>query len=237
MGRRDPAEGAAPHLSPTLDRNGQKVPADGSTDEGDDMDDVTKRGIAAAAVIALLFAGCGDDDEGDDVGAAGDAETSTSAAPEEEAVSEPAGGEDAGAPIEVTAVDYEYEGLPETAAAGSVLSLVNESEAELHEVVAFRLDDEEERSVEELLALPEGDFEPGMPAMVLLAPPGGEQIAAVGDGTLTEPGRYAVFCAIPTGADPAAYLEAAQESQAGPPEVEGGPPHFTAGMYEELTVE
>ena len=74
-------------------------------------------------------------------------------------------------------------------------------------------------------------------AMVLLAPPGSsEQIVAVGDGSLTEPGRYLVACFIPTGADPQAYLDAASSSEGGPPEVEGGPPHFTHGMWAEVTV-
>ena len=72
--------------------------------------------------------------------------------------------------------------------------------------------------------------------MVLLAPPsGGEMIPAVGDGTLTEPGRYAVFCAIPIGADPEEYMNAPPGD--GPPEVEGGAPHFTEGMYGEISVE
>jgi hypothetical protein len=61
-------------------------------------------------------------------------------------------------------------------------------------------------------------------------------IKAVGDGTLTEKGRYAVICAIPVGADPAAYLAAAQSSQGGPPNVPGGPPHLTQGMFGEITV-
>jgi hypothetical protein len=74
------------------------------------------------------------------------------------------------------------------------------------------------------------------PATVLLAEPGGEQIPAVGDGTLTEPGRYLILCAIPTGVDPAVYLKAAAESAGGPPQVEGGPPHFVNGMFAEVTV-
>jgi hypothetical protein len=53
---------------------------------------------------------------------------------------------------------------------------------------------------------------------------------------LSEPGRYAVICAIPTGADPAEYLEAAAEAEGGPPEVAGGPPHLAMGMYGEVTV-
>lgn len=63
--------------------------------------------------------------------------------------------------------------------------------------------------------------------MVLVAPPnGGETIKAVGDGKLTEKGRYAVVCFIPTGVDPAAYLEAGEAATDGPPEIPGaGPPH------------
>jgi hypothetical protein len=108
-------------------------------------------------------------------------------------------------------------------------------------MVVFRLPDGEERSAEELLALPEDEQNAVLaddvePAMVLLAPPGStEVIQAVGDGTLTEPGRYLVLCAIPTGADPEAFLDAPPSD--GPPEVEGGPPHFTNGMYGEIVVE
>ena len=80
--------------------------------------------------------------------------------------------------------------------------------------------------------------------MVLIAGPGEEGMAVVGDGTLTEPGRYIIACAIPIGADPAEIMAppssdpAATEGSApsGPPEAEGGPPHFTAGMYGEVLV-
>lgn len=189
-------------------------------------------GLAAAVVMALSVTACGDDEA-----TVAEDDTSTSTASEVDGKeTEPAGEDEPGAPVEVTAVDYEFQGLPETATPGTTLSIVNESETELHELVAFRLPDVEERPVEDLLALPEGEFDPGMPVMALLAPPGGEQIAAIGDGTLLKPGRYVLICAIPTGADPAAYLEA-QESQAGPPQVPGGPPHFTIGMFAELTVE
>ena len=91
-----------------------------------------------------------------------------------------------------------------------------------------------------IAGLPEeelGQLFAGEPATVLLAPPsGGEMIPAVGDGTINDVGRYVVFCGIPVGADPQAYLDAADTSE-GPPEVEGGPPHFAEGMYGEFTVE
>lgn len=58
----------------------------------------------------------------------------------------------------------------------------------------------------------------------------------MGDGTISGPGRYAIVCFIPTGADPAAHLEAAQQPSEGPPQVEGGPPHVANGMFAELEV-
>lgn len=164
--------------------------------------------------LALLLAACGDDDS-------------------EATAAEPT-------TIEVTAVDFAYEDLPDTVAVGSTLTLVNDAPTELHELVAFRLADEEERTVDELVMLPPNELLPalGEPATVLLAAPGGEQIAAVGDGTLTEPGRYAIICVIPTGVDPDEYLAASAESEEGPPQIEGaGPPHVAHGMYAELVVE
>ena len=79
-------------------------------------------------------------------------------------------------------------------------------------------------------------FASGAPALVIVAGPnGGEQIVAEGDGTLSEPGRYAIVCFIPTGADPEAYFAAAATAD-GPPQVEGGAPHLAHGMYAELLV-
>lgn len=144
-----------------------------------------------------------------------------------------------GGPVEIAAVDYAYEGIPDTVAAGTELVLTNESSMEVHELVAIRLPDDETRSVAELVQLPPEEmaaFFPGV-ATVLVAAPGEEAIAVEGDGTLTEPGRYAIICVIPTGADPQEYLEAAAASEGGPPEVAGGPPHIMNGMFGEITVE
>ena len=173
-----------------------------------------RRALAGALVVGLVasLAACGDDD------AAG------------------VGDE----PVVVTAVDYAYRDLPASVAAGTRLELVNTSDGEIHELVAFRLPDDEERSIDELAALPPEELLPLVgpePAAVLLAAPGDDQIPAVGDGTLSEPGRYGVICVIPQGADPGEYLAAAAESEGGPPEVEGGPPHLVLGMYGEVVVE
>lgn len=142
------------------------------------------------------------------------------------------------AAVELT--DYAYTGLPEELAAGATLTIDNTSPDELHELVAVRLPDDEERSVEELLQLPPEElaaFFPGVATVLLQAPGSDETIVAEGDGTLTEPGRYLVLCAIPTGADPGEYLAAAAAAEGGPPQgVEGGAPHFVNGMWAEVTV-
>lgn len=138
--------------------------------------------------------------------------------------------------IEVTMTDFTFGDLPDEVPVGTRLQVHNHADTELHEFVAFRLDDGDDRTVEEIVESGlETVLASGPPAAVLLAAPGGEQIAAVGDGALTEPGRYIVLCAIPTGVDPATYLEAAKTSE-GPPQVGGGAPHFVHGMVDELIV-
>jgi hypothetical protein len=138
--------------------------------------------------------------------------------------------------IEVTLTDFSFGDVPDEIVAGTRLRVDNTSPSELHELVAVRLADGDDRSVEEIVTSGLDDvLAGGPPAAVLLAAPGGEQIAAVGDGVLAEPGRYLLLCAIPTGADPQEYLEAAATSD-GPPQVDGGPPHFVNGMVDDLVV-
>lgn len=197
----------------------------------------TARLLAALAAVGLLAAACGGDDTPTAEEATPDA-TATGDAGTEAAT----GGETGGEAVEVTAADYAFEGVPETLAAGTSLSLTNSSTEELHELVAFKLPEGETRSAEELFALGETEFNAivaGPPTMVLIAPPGGApSIPAVGDGTLAEPGRYVFGCFIPQGADPQEYMEAAQAATDGPPNVSGtGPPHVVLGMFAETTVE
>lgn len=142
--------------------------------------------------------------------------------------------------FEVEAVDYGYEGLPDEIPVGSDIVLRNSSAVELHEFVAVRLEPDEDRSAETLLALPPEEFGPLLGAglqSVIIAPPGAEGMVVEGSATLDKPGRYLVICLIPTGADPDEYLAAAAEAEGGPPDVDGGPPHIAAGMWAELVVD
>lgn len=188
--------------------------------------------LAAACCVAL--AGCGAD--ADDDAADGDAATRADGREAVDEVQE-ADGEDA---VVVGMADYGYVDLPERVPAGTTFTVENRSETELHEFVAIRLRDDEGRSAEELVQLPPDQLAALLAEVrtVLLQPPGApDVIPAVGDGTLAEAGRYLVVCAIPTGADPQEYLEAAAASEDGPPQVEGGPPHLVQGMWGELVVE
>ncbi len=138
--------------------------------------------------------------------------------------------------LDVTLTDFSFGELPDEVAAGTRVQIENASDTELHELVAVRLADGDNRPVDEIVTAGlEEVLSAGPPSAVLLAAPDGEQIDAVGDGVLAEPGRYLLLCAIPTGADVQEYLGAAATSD-GPPQVDGGPPHFVNGMVDDLVV-
>lgn len=181
------------------------------------MTRITTTALAALAASALLAA-CTDasaaDGTGDDAAADGT--------------------------IEVIGVDYGFDGLPETAAAGSTLTFRNGSDAEFHEMAVMRLADDEERSVDELLALPPEEAMASMTFVgVAAAAPGETGEVIEGDLTLEEAGRYVLTCFVPVGADPAVVAEAfgGAEGEDGPPDMGDGPPHAVQGMVAELIVE
>lgn len=192
------------------------------------------KSVAASVLLMLMVAAaCADAD--DDA-----ATTGAPAAGETTSAEGTRAGQTASGTVAITAVNYAFEGVPPTVAAGSQLTLANAADDEVHEIVAIRIPDGEQRPVTELMALPEAELEsilaPGPPTLVLVAPPGEEGFPALGDGTVAEPGRYALVCFIPTGADPEEFLAVAQAAGDGPSQVEGGPPHFTQGMVAEVTV-
>jgi hypothetical protein len=121
--------------------------------------------------------------------------------------------------VEVTGIDYAYQGVPETIDAGTVaFAFTNEAESEDHMMGIIKKKDGVDLSWDELLELPEEEAEESTEFL-------GEAFASAGDsGTaLAEltPGDYAMICFIPVGS----------------PEAEDGPPHFTEGMIQEFTVE
>jgi hypothetical protein len=182
---------------------------------------------AALAATMVTLTACGSDEN-----------TSPTTVPVADTTHDAAGHE----PVTVTigGVDFGFTNVPESVPAGTTLELQNASTTELHELVAFRLPDGDDVPLDELVQLPPDQLMSrlGAPVTVVLQAPGSDQqIVAVGDGSLREPGRYVIGCFIPTGVDPKVYLDAAAASNGEPPDVPGGPPHFVNGMHAELLVE
>jgi hypothetical protein len=187
-----------------------------------------KRAWMILPVAVVVLAACGSDKD----------ETKTTSPPPTSAAL--AGG----AAINVTAADYSFTGLPKTAKAGSKFAMHNASDKEFHEMVMIRIPDGEKRSVAELVALPEAEsdaiFANVQPSFIAVASPGKDGTPIMGDGAVAEPGRYAVVCFIPVGADPVKAqeaMEASATSDGPPPNLGDGPPHVTKGMYAEVTIE
>ena len=58
------------------------------------------------------------------------------------------GAEPVGGTIDVTAVDYEFEGIPELVAPGAEFTLTNGSEGEVHEMIVVGIPADESRTLE-----------------------------------------------------------------------------------------
>jgi hypothetical protein len=178
--------------------------------------------IAAAATVALALTACGGSDG--DGGATDPTETETGASGTGE--------------IAITGVDFAFEGVPDRAETGATLTFTNASDVEAHELVLMRIADGEERSIEELLELPDEEAQQIAEFVgVSVAMPGEDGTIMEGSLELTEPGRYALLCFIPVGADPEVLAGAMESESTEPPDMGDGPPHFTRGMAAELTVD
>jgi hypothetical protein len=127
--------------------------------------------------------------------------------------------------LDVTATNYRFDGIPATVPAGTtVLNLINDG-TELHEIHLSQLPEGEDRSVEELLSLPE-DQRPDLADTASVSAPPGAQTFVTAE---LDPGRYVALCFVPVGATPEAM-------QSGAPLNEEDS-HFMHGMVAEFTVE
>ena len=174
-----------------------------------------KRTFVALVVVSAVLAGCGDDDDSDD------ATDDTTDAPSGE---EADGGEADDEVLEVTGVDYAFTGLPEEIPGGNVtVHFTNGGEVQ-HEIAFVNIGDESNEA---------GFFDDFGPVIEGGAPwpeyitnvAGANEAEPGGDFTATyqlDPGTYMVFCSLTST----------------PEDVEGeeGPPHFTQGMQQLVTV-
>jgi hypothetical protein len=125
--------------------------------------------------------------------------------------------------LDVTATEYAFEGIPESVPAGTTVLSFDNQGSEFHEVILMQVAEGEERSVEELLALPEEEAQAVVTDKVFVfSPPGAGSFAT----TDLEPGRYVALCFVPVGATPEAMTSGALD----------GDPHFMHGMVTEFEV-
>jgi hypothetical protein len=126
------------------------------------------------------------------------------------------------ASVDVTTVDYEFEDLPASIAAGPTSFEISNEGTDVHEVVLMRKNDGVTLTAEELVALPE---EEAMTKATFIGV-GGPTVPGSSDYLVAdlEPGNYVVLCFLPVG----------MKAMDGPPP--DGPPHFMEGMVAELTV-
>jgi hypothetical protein len=124
--------------------------------------------------------------------------------------------------VDVTATEYQFEGIPESLDTGVTLFRFTNEGAELHEIGIARIKGDE--SVEEILELPEEEADSKVTFV-------GANFAAQGETTilytkLKKAGTYGAVCFLPVGSTSEEAAETAD-----------GPPHFVEGMFAEFEVE
>jgi hypothetical protein len=124
--------------------------------------------------------------------------------------------------VDVTATEYQFEGIPESLDTGVTLFRFTNEGAELHEIGIARIKGDE--SVEEILELPEEEADSKVTFV-------GANFAAQGETTilytkLKKAGTYGAVCFLPVGSTSEEAIETAD-----------GPPHFVEGMFAEFEVE
>src|SRR5688500_18802284 len=123
--------------------------------------------------------------------------------------------------VDVSAVNYEFKGIPEELEAGITSFEFSNDGTELHEMILLRKNDDVEESFDDLLAMPEEEARAKTTAVgASFGAPGEEGVYSVADLT---PGDYLAICFIPVGTVDA-------ETRV------DGPPHFTQGMKTEFRV-
>ena len=133
--------------------------------------------------------------------------------------------------VTVTGVEYAYQGVPESAKAGTVVTFVNGGN-EVHEIVAIRRNEGVSTTLDELLAMPEEESSKLVSFLgVAVASPGETAPETI---ALDQPGGYIFLCFIPVGTTEMPSL--APDATPNESLLPDGPPHFVQGMVAEFSV-
>jgi plastocyanin len=179
-------------------------------------------GIAANALLVGSLAACAG------TGAPGPTSAVSPSTPPGNATESPISGD---SPIEVTGVEYAYQGVPETVPAGTKLSFVNAGE-EVHQIVAVKRNAGVTTSLDELLSMPEAESNKLVTFLDIAVAGPGE--TAPNTITVDQPGSYIFVCFIPVGTT--ALPSLAPGATPNDATLPAGKPHFLEGMVAEFTV-
>ncbi|HEV2755815.1 MAG TPA: hypothetical protein VG318_08570 [Actinomycetota bacterium] len=124
--------------------------------------------------------------------------------------------------VPVTAVDYAFEGVPETLPAGFTAFNFTNAGEEVHEMIMVRYKDES-LTIDDLMKLSDKEAEE---KLVFLGASFGPPGASDTEIKELEPGKYALVCFVPVGST---SEKASRKAD--------GPPHVARGMSAEFTVE
>jgi hypothetical protein len=134
--------------------------------------------------------------------------------------------QDAVAPVEVKAVEYAFEGLPETVPVGTSFRLVNGGQED-HELFVVRANEGTTETLEELLAMPPEQTAQKVTDVGGVFAHVGK--TSVGTLTLDQPGRYFAVCFITQGTKGGVAPSPAADGQ-------DGTPHALLGIITEFAV-
>ena len=124
--------------------------------------------------------------------------------------------------IDISAVDYAFEGVPETIPAGIVTFNFSNDGEEVHEMLMVRYKDES-LTIDDLMKLSDKEAQKKLVFLgASFGPPGAED----SESKELEPGKYALLCFVPVGSTSEEEADKAK-----------GPPHVARGMSAEFVVE
>lgn len=128
--------------------------------------------------------------------------------------------------VDVTGLEYEFQGLPKSVPAGVVGFNFTNDGAEVHEIVIFRIKGDE--SLKKLLKLSENKLEKKVEFINATGAPPGESADTIYSDL--KPGRYGAVCHIPVGTTDESQLDDEEHQD------EDVPTHVDEGMYQEFKV-
>lgn len=124
--------------------------------------------------------------------------------------------------VDVTAVDYAFEGVPATLPAGTTTFVFSNEGEEMHEMLMVRFKDPK-TTIEDLMELSDKEAQSKLDFLgASFGPPGTTDV----ESKELAPGKYALLCFVPVGST---SEKAARKAD--------GPPHVARGMSAEFTVE